>query len=208
MKLVLIPGYFPPVSYFSFLIRSDDVLWDVRGHYEKQSYRNRLNMLTPNGILTLSIPIQKHRSSTRTTLDEVQIFNAESWQRLHFRSLETAYRSAPFFEYYEAELSLLFERKYDRLMDFLKATFSWVCSVLNLSFELRFTREYLREYPLDHVDRRQEFDPKCRRTLGFMKYPQVFSDRFDFMPDLSILDLLFCEGPRSRDYLDRLKLEV
>ena len=201
MKAVFIPMYFPPVSYFRAVVCCHQVRWDVSMYYEKQTYRNRMNILSANGVQSLSVPIQRQRQEKKF-MQEVCIFHAEPWRKKHWRSLESAYRSSPYFEYYEDSLRSFFEKRYEYLLDYQKATFAWCCKALDLPFDWSFEQVYREDVLEGFVDMRHLFHPK--KTFNIPKeYTQVFSDKFGFTSDLSILDLLFCEGKRAKDYLLR-----
>lgn len=199
MKAIFLPVCFPPISYFGLISRCQQVVWDVSGYYEKQTYRNRTKILSANGVLSLSVPVQKSKKDKQIMRD-VRIFHLDPWRKKHWKSLESAYRTSPYFEHYEEGIRPIFEKKHEYLLDYQKESFSWCLRVLGLSFEWLFTESYQEVLSDGLIDARNSFDPK-KPTADLKEYIQVFSNKFDFASDLSILDLLFCQGPAAKDYL-------
>lgn len=201
---ILSSAYLPPVEYYSELINANgQILIESMEHFIKQSHRNRAVILTANGKLNLSIPVYKG-SGNRTIMKEVKISNGHPWQRMHWLSIETAYRSSAYFEYYEDRLRPYYERKYEWLMDFNNDLFECLNELLKIQLSFSSTEEYKKEYPAAVSDRRSSLyskktAPECYQNVK--SYYQVFSDRQDFIPNLSIVDLLFNCGPESKKYL-------
>lgn len=198
-------GYFPPISYFAVLIRAK-ATFEKKEHFVKQSLRNRCTILGANGPLNLLVP--RVKSNVRQTMDETQIHDETDWKTLHWRSLEAAYRNSPYFEYYEDELKPFFEKEHSHHFQLGLESISKICEMLQVEFNAEFTTEYQTQ--TDLIDLRNSWNKKESAVTPicaeFPDYIQVFSDRHPFAPDLSILDLLFCLGPRSIDYLSSLKL--
>ena len=205
MEVLLHPTYFPNLVSMACLAHGP-VLWEAWDNYQKQTYRNRCYICNDRGKQLLNIPIRHVGGAQgRQPFREVQIDNSYNWQRQHWRSLETAYRSAPFFEFYEGELAPLFERRFDSLMELDLATIETVCSLLDLNFTETCTAQYEPEPP-GVRDGRFLVSAKAGAAAPVPHYPQVFGDRHGFIPDLSVLDLLFNEGTAASDYLRHLKL--
>ena len=205
MEVLLHPTYFPNSLSMACLARGP-VVWEACDNYQKQTYRNRCYICNDRGRQLLNIPIRHvGGSSGRQLFREVQIDNGYNWQRQHWRSLETAYRSAPFFEYYEADLMPLFEQPFDFLLDLNLATIETLCGLLGLDFPQTRTERYEPE-PAARRDGRFLVSAKAGPGAPLPRYPQVFEDRHGFIPDLSVLDLLFNEGTAAPDYLHRLQL--
>jgi hypothetical protein len=205
MKAVFPIGYFPPISYFAYLIRNE-VTIEAKEHFVKQSLRNRCAILGANGPLNLLIP--RAKSNQRLTIEQVQVHEETDWKTLHWRSLEAAYRNSPYFEYYEDDFQVFFKKDYTHHFQLNLASIQLVCNLLDIELKPEFTSEY--QINFDGLDLRnawnkQEYAEK-NPANSYPRYIQVFSDRHEFAQDLSILDILFCLGPRTIDYLKELEL--
>ena len=204
MKL-LHPVYFPNIAFFSACI-DDAVTWEVFDNYQKQTYRNRTHICTDRGFHALSIPIaHSGDKSGRQRYQDVKIDNTYPWQRQHWRTLETAYRTSPFFEYYEDDIRPLYELKHEYLMGFNLKTIATICECLQLTITAEKTTEYIRN-PKDIEDFRFLANSKKKFNYQDSEYVQVFGDRHGFLPNLSILDLLFNLGPEATSYLKKIIL--
>ncbi|RDC57666.1 hypothetical protein DU508_01515 [Pedobacter chinensis] len=193
--------YLPPVGYFSLLQRvGQDFLIEKHEHLAKQTYRNRASIYSPNGKLDLTVPLVKG-SKTHTKMKDVRISYDFNWQRLHWLSLETCYRSSAYFEYYEDELSRFYKEKFEFLFDYNLELMEWLNKKLKLSVTLNTTTSYEDEI-VPELDFRGMMNPKKTDDIVNNKpYYQVFEDRHQFLPNLSIVDLLFNQGPQARLYL-------
>jgi hypothetical protein len=203
MNAILPTTYFGPVQYYSKLKSFGTCLIEHYEHFRKQTYRSRCDIYSPNGLLTLSVPLVKRNQ--RQAVKDVRIAYDTDWQTLHWRSLESSYRRSPFFEFYEDDLRLLFsDKKPEFLIDLNEAAQQLVLSLLKMKPTYSFTAEYLEEYPSAR-DFREIISPKSDLNADpeFKPQPywQVFEPRHGFIPNLSILDLLFNQGPRGTDYL-------
>ncbi|MEJ2585323.1 MAG: WbqC family protein [Robiginitalea sp.] len=205
MNLLMHPGYFPNCITVACLVQGQ-VTWEVWDNYQKQTYRNRCYIATDRGRLMLNIPIRHVGGSTgRQHYREVRIENSYPWQRQHWRSLQTAYRAAPFFEYYEADLSPLFETTYSFLLDLNLATIELVCTLLQRPFPRAQTTSFMTT-PEGIQDARSLIDAKREDPCPVSQYTQVFQERHGFLPNLSVLDLLFNEGTGAVGYLKSIRL--
>ncbi|MCX2720410.1 WbqC family protein [Lentiprolixibacter aurantiacus] len=207
MPVLLHPVYFPNIHTFSILARHE-IVWETWDNYQKQTYRNRCYICTDQGRLMLNIPI-KHVGGKegRQLYRDVQIDYSENWPRQHWRTLQTAYRTSPFFEFYEDDLAPLFERKERYLMDFNLKTIAAICECLQLPFQDKRTKSYLQP-AVDMLDARDLVHSKGEKPPQQVPYIQVFGDRHGFISNLSILDLLFNEGSRAVDYLRNQTLSL
>jgi|SRR5690606_20050947 len=198
---LLLPAfYLPPVSYFHTIQQSEQPLVMERfEHYPKQTYRTRAKIATANGILDLIVPIL-HGRKDHVRMKDIRINYDFNWQRLHWLSIQTAYRSSAYFEYYEDDFVRFYEQRYDYLFDFNIAQLQLLLKCLKTPRSLTFTEAYTpRIEPLDY---RETIHPKKASILQDAKpYYQVFEDKHGFLPDLSIVDLLFNQGPQSKSYL-------
>lgn len=199
MELVLHPVYFPNVSTLRCLL--EPAVWEVWDNFQKQTFRNRCYICTDRGRHMLNIPIRHVGGKTgRQRYRDVRIDNTYPWQRQHWRSLETAYRSAPFFEYYEPELAPLFEKRHEWLMEWNLETTAILCRLAGLPFPESKTERY-EAVPEGNRDMRPLVNAKTATEAGFPPYPQVFMERTGFVPNLSGLDLLFNEGNQAGAYI-------
>ena len=184
-----------------------DVIWEVEDNYQKQTYRNRCVICTDTGRHFLSIPI-KHVGGDqgRQKYKEVKLDNDYPWQRQHWRTLQTAYRTSPFFEYYEDDIAILYKQPYDLLMDFNFETLRVISECLQIELPKTRTTLYGKEVPKAMLDAR--FLVRCKNEQEFVQdeYVQVFGDRHGFINNTSILDLLFNEGTNALSYLNNFNL--
>jgi len=191
--------YLPPVDYISDLKRfGADFLLEGGEHFVKQTYRNRAKIYSPNGPLDLIVPVVKG-AKVHTKMKDVRISYDLRWQRLHWKSLESCYRSSAYFEFYEAELVSFYEKRYDFLMDLDLELTGWLLKQLKLELPLRQTAAYTTDAA--HDFRAAYHAKRTVSATGFKRYFQVFDDRHGFLPNLSIVDLLFNQGPQAKQYL-------
>jgi hypothetical protein len=198
MNSLLHPTYFPSISHFSAMAKSNLVTFEMEDHYQKQTNRNRTYIYSPNGIQLLNIPVKHSKESHQKTKD-VRIETAFDWQKQHFKSLEAAYRTSPFFEYFEDAIQPIFTKKHTFLMDLNLETIAIVTKCLGMKLEFTKTTEYFHEVS-KFVDFRKLVNGK-KDTSTFEPYTQVFGDKHGFLNNLSILDLLFNEGRFALNYL-------
>ncbi len=187
--------YFPPISYCKKLIDFEEITFEKNENFVKQTYRNRCKILGANGTLNLVIPT--HHNGKRSVKD-IEISYAENWQKIHLKSIKTAYQTSPYFEFYESKFDEIFAKKDKFLIDYTLKTNELIFSLLKISPRIYFSEKYLEEYSNDF---RNQFIAKETFTEEQQTYNQVFSDRFPFQKDLSILDLIFNLGTKSLQYL-------
>ena len=203
MNPILFPIHlFPSIEYYAYLVQAKDCLFEKEDHFQKQTYRNRYYIFSSNGKLTLNIPIS-HQNNSRFYKDTLISYDV-NWQKNHIKSLRSAYQSSPFFEFYEDDLLPLFEKKEKFLIDFNEKTTSLVNNLLSLNIEIKKTAAY--DLNTKHRDLREAFNTKQVSNNTFEPYIQVFSTEKGFIKNLSILDLLFNEGPNTTTYLENIKL--
>lgn len=210
MTILSLP-YLPSIAWCAAAWNSTEVYLEACENYQKGSLRNRCYIAGPNGIQRLSIPLVKGKHQ-QTPVREVRIAFDEPWQRQHWRAIKTAYGNAPFFEHYADELAPFYERRYEFLFDYnfdllafiLQKKLGWKGSPV-LTREWLPTRTWvpaidLREIVADEPD---EWPPWFYPT----RYPQVFEGRNGFLPNLSVLDLLFCRGKMGGEVLKTSMIE-
>ena len=199
---VIHPSYFPNILTFSYVLH-EPTCWEVHDNYQKQTFRNRTYISNDRGKHILSIPIiHVGKEQGRQKCKDVLIDNSYPWQRQHWRTLQTAYRTSPFFEFYEDEIKQLYDQPYDKLLDYNLKTIETIFECLQMEMPKASTKEF--EVSLsEHEDFRFLINAKLKHNLTIEPYTQVFGDRHGFIPNLSILDLLFNMGPNSIEYLQK-----
>ncbi|WP_089745176.1 WbqC family protein [Chryseobacterium taihuense] len=202
MQNILLPVfYLPPVSWFSeFLNAENEIIFEQFENFPKQTYRNRTNIYGANGKLSLIIPINHNGSRI---LKDIEISYREDWQKLHWKSIKTAYQSSPYFEYYEDKLIKLYESRDKFLLDFNLKSIEIIQKILKTEKAYSLNNEYVK-FP-EEVNFRERFSAKNPSEYEMDEYYQTFSDKMGFLKDLSILDLICNKGPESVTYLKEIK---
>ena len=194
-------AYFPSISYMARFLAEDEPVVEIWETYHKQTYRNRCRVMTANGVESLSVPVIKVNGNHTMTKD-MTISPIEPWQHIHSRCLESAYKASPYFDHYYDYLKPIFEGRFERLVDLNDAALRAVLKMLKVNKEIVHTTDYVREA---ENDLREAFNPKKAIDASlFPAYYQVFSTKFPFAADLSILDLVFNLGPEAFAYLSTL----
>lgn len=197
--MIFQPAYFPNIETFKNILKYDEIFFEMNDFFEKQTFRTRCNIYSANGLLSMNIPI-KHNKFERQLTKDVKLENDFNWQKNHFKTIQNSYRSSPYFEYYEDEIVNIYSKKEDFLIDFLMKTFELSQKLIQKKTTYKPTNEYFKKYPTN--DYRNLIDAKKQIELNdFKTYTQVFEVKHGFIPNLSILDLLFNEGPNSISYL-------
>ena len=198
-ELLLSTSYFPSLSYCRLLNEYKKATIDLGEHFVKQTHRNRCVILGANGRLKLIVPTKKR--TDYTPVKDVRVSYDMDWQKLHWKSLESAYRSSPYFEYYEDKLrAIVLDKKETFLIDINLNCFEFIRNVLNLEAEISLSKEYIEE-PHDFTDNRNEDHLKEEPDRAFKSYIQVFSNNIPFQQNLSCIDLICNEGPNSINLL-------
>jgi hypothetical protein len=210
--------YFGPVQWYQKLHRYEHTLIEQYDSYQKQTFRNRCIIATANGLQALTVPVDTHpvlgasaAESTKCLLKDVRISDHNQWRRVHWNALQSAYSESPFFEYYVDDVRPFFEQKYDFLVDFNEAIRQKMCELIDIHPSVEYTQEFLppqevsstTHHPIIH-DFRDVISakhPQPDADFEVKRYWQVFQHKHGFLPNLSILDLLFCMGPESVFYL-------
>jgi hypothetical protein len=198
---LFIPTYFSPISQYSEIMHTAKVVFEMNDNFQKQSYRNRCYIFNTNGKQLLNIPVKHPVSSSRKKTQDTLVENATQWQDQHFKSLKTAYRNSPFFEFYVDDLAPIFEKKYTFLQDVTIDTFLFVSEALQINSDFKKTTSYAEA--LENYDFRNLADIKNQTKICNDTYIQMFDDTHGFLPNLSILDLLFMEGPNAISFLEK-----
>lgn len=207
MKSVLLhPTYGCPISQYAAIAQADVVFFEAKDNYQKQTYRNRKKIATSLGVLQLNIPIlHNKKSQERQQTFAVRIENKFHWQRDHWRSLKVAYQTSPYFEYYEDTFAPLYHTTYVKLIDFILALHETIMECLQLEKKIQFSEVY-EASPCNIVDLRHFAAAKKEPAITLPAYHQLFNEKHGYLSNLSILDLLFNEGPNAVTYLENIDL--
>ena len=201
MTVYLSSAYLAPVEYYTKLFAYDRLCIEQHDHYIKQTYRNRCTIAAPDGELALSIPTVKP-ASLKCPMCDIRISDHGNWRHLHWNANESAYNHTPFFEYYKDDFRPFYKKKYEFLADFNEELCHLVCSLIDIQPVMERTSEYKTGFAPGEADFRERIHPKKDFSLedpdfSPQPYYQVFQERLGFLPNLSIIDLLFNMGPES-----------
>ena len=207
MNVLLSTAYWPNLHYFFYLLNADAITIERCENYNKQSFRNRTQILTANGKLDLSIPIKN--LSQKQIIKEVEISYQENWQINHWRSITSAYKNSPYFDFFEDEINYFYSNPFQFLIDYNLEQLNLIFKLLKLKKEITLTSAFEKE-STDHLDLRNFIHPKIEfnedvyvEQLLKTPYYQTFETKFDFHPNLSILDMLFNKGLETQEYLKK-----
>lgn len=202
MTLITDNQYLPSFILYKNLIEFSYTSLEQYESWQKMSFRNRCLIAGSDGTLSLSIPIAGGRNFTGL-IREVKIDNSKGWQLLHWRSIISSYNRSPWFEFYKDEIQKFYNKKYVYLWDWNLDLFRWTLEKLNLELTISFTGEYKKDYSDEFLDLRDKIIPRTLDNFADKcpEYAQVFKERTGFIPNLSIIDLLFCEGKNAINLL-------
>ncbi len=195
--------YNGPVQYFARLVGEEEIFLEQYDNYIKQTYRNRCSIIGPNGLLTLSIPVKRIKGE-KNLFREVRVDYDMPWNKIHWKSLVAAYASSPFFEFFSDDLCPFYEKRFEFLVDLNLGLLEKTLQMMGMDIPLKLTQNFLAITGDD--DPRQFISPKLDTSLADPRffsqvYHQVFNEKHGFQPNLSILDLLFNEGPAALSVL-------
>jgi hypothetical protein len=204
MPVIFPTAYQPSARYMSEVIQADEIVIETFETYSKQTCRNHCMIFGPNGRQTLSIPVIK-ANGNHTLSKDVLISTHQPWQKIHWRSIETAYNNSPFFLYYKDLLSPIYQKQFKYLLDLNTEIFQILLQILKIRLPV-VKSENFENTPTERKDLRTILGTKqSQRSFNFPHYTQVFESRYGFIPDLSFLDVLFNLGPEAADYLTSIK---
>lgn len=195
MDILIHPNYFPNIHQFIQIIKANNILFEVSDNYQKQTFRNRTYIYGANGKLGLFIPVI-HSHKNRELFKDVKISYESNWMDLHLKSLQSAYRSSPYFEYFEDDFIKLYSEKEKFLADFNIKCIKLISNLLDLDLDFKISNEYV-EKTNDIIDLRDLSNARKEKKIETPKYIQVFESKHGYLNNLSILDLIFSEGTNS-----------
>ncbi len=190
-------NYFGSIPYFQTIAQYNAIELDGYEQYKKQSWRNRTQILESNGPMYLSVPVTRP-SGSKTLVKDVLISNETSWQKDHWKAIESSYKHAPYFFYYGSTIKKLIFNKERNLMQFNLKILEQFLKWFDLNINIDFSKNYIP--PENQKDYRISLNEK-RFSIEQASYIQVFSDKYPFYPNLSILDLIMNLGPLGRNYI-------
>lgn len=199
-SIILSTAYFPNIQYISKFLKGENIIIDVYEHYSRQSYRNRCNILSANGVLSLSVPIIKNNNSYTK---DVEIDYSTNWQKNHKIAILSAYKNSPYYDYYINEFNFVFEKEEKYLIELNFKILNTILKILKTNNFYEISTDFIRETEnnfresISPKKSKNTFDPDFKSE----QYYQIFSDKFGFIENLSFLDLLFMNGPESILYL-------
>jgi hypothetical protein len=203
MNLIADLQYFPNINFYRISFGFSNIVFEQFEFYQKMSFRNRCQIAGGEGVINLNVPLEKGRDQ-KTRMKDVRIAGTQPWQAQHWKTMLSCYSRSPWFEFYRDGLEGLYKTRFGFLVDWNLACFEWTLQQLRLPMEVTLTDRYQQVYtPEEAVDWRGKFLPKNRVADSALLpgYRQVFEERTGFLPGLSILDLLFCEGKEAIRYI-------
>lgn len=201
MNNIFPTSYLPDIQYVALFLRAEAPQIELFETFPKQTCRNRCNVMTANGLQTLTVPIIR-TCGNHTLTKDIAISYREPWQQTHRRCLEAAYRKTPYFDHYFPHLEKAFSTRFDTLVELNLFCLNFIFKILKVKKEIKYTENFS---PIAGTsDNRVALSKWTPEKLSFPKYYQVFEDRQRFVPNLSVIDLLFNEGPESAVYLEHL----
>ena len=198
-QLLLSTTYFGPIQWYQKLYRAESVQIERWESFQKQTYRNRCIIATTNGPQALTVPIE--RQFTINCIKDIRISDHGNWRHLHWNALHSAYGESPFFDYYQDDIRPFFEQRWDYLLDFNEAIREKMCELIDIQPKVDYSKEFTVNYMKDYRMVIRPKNPEPDPDFTPKRYYQVYEQKHGFLPNLSILDLLFNMGPESIFYL-------
>ena len=200
MKIIIHPTYFPNIFSFKTIINSTNILFEVNDHYVKQTLRNRTSIHAANGKLNLSVPV-KFSSTKKEKYKDIKICYDSNWQKIHLKSIESAYKNSPFYDFFEDYFINSYNKKEKFLVDLNFSSIRLIFEILEKELNCNFTNEYLEKY-IDLTDYRSLLTNKnFNEKVDFKNYTQVFQEKNGFIENLSSIDLIFNKGLDFEDFI-------
>jgi hypothetical protein len=202
--LLIQPSFFASVIQYVLMANSDDIVFEKCDNFQKQTYRNRCYIYGANGKQLLTVPILHSKGLGRQKTRDIKIDNSFGWQKHLIKSLESSYRSSPYFEYYEDDIIEIFNKQHTSLLDFNLYAHEVISQCLQLENRISFSESFIENLK-DGTDFRYLVEAKKEPEYNLKKYTQVFESKHGFIANLSVLDLLFNEGTNALQYLENHK---
>lgn len=200
MKIIIHPTYFPNIDLLSQLIKSENILFEISDKYIKQTLRNRTEIHAANGKLILSIPV-KYSSSKKEKYKDIKICYNSSWQKIHLKSIESAYRNSPYYDFFEDYFIKFFNKKEKFLIDANIKSIEVIYDILDMKMKYDLTNDYKNKLE-NYIDYRKLVDSNPDEKMSKINYSQVFQEKNGFISGLSSLDIIFNKGLESLDYIN------
>ena len=200
MKIIIHPTYFPNIDLLSQLIKSENILFEISDKYTKQTLRNRTEIHAANGKLILSIPV-KYSSSKKEKYKDIKICYNSSWQKIHLKSIESAYRNSPYYDFFEDYFIKFFNKKEKFLIDANIKSIELIYDILDMKMKYDLTNDYKNKLE-NYTDYRKLVDSNPDEKMSKINYSQVFQEKNGFISGLSSLDIIFNKGLESLDYIN------
>ena len=201
MKTLIHPTYFPNIEFFSHLLKSKNLIFEINDFYQKQTFRNRASIYGSNGKLNLIIPVS-FSSSKKEKLKDIRICNNNNWQKNHLKSIQIAYRNSPYFEFFEDHFIEVFEKKEEFLIDITIKSIRIIFNILEEDLKFKFTSSFQDNYNSNSDFRNLSIRNSKAKTNIIQPYKQVFETQCGFISNLSVIDLVFNEGLNSLNYFN------
>ena len=199
-NMLISTAYFPPISYLKAILSAENVSVEKHENFVKKTYRNRCRIYSANGVIILTVPVEE-AARRKVLIKDVKIDYSVDWQKQHFKSIESAYKSSPFYEYLIDDFNFVFNKKHDFLFDLNNQIFEKITALLEINPKVEFTKKYEVSTAL-FLDQRGAFQQKSENKFTSDKeYKQVFIEKYGFQKDLSVLDLFFNLGGEAYSYL-------
>lgn len=199
-KPLISTAYLPTVRYMSFLAKYGAATIEQYETFPKQTFRNRTTIATGNGLMMLNVPVSRP-SGNHTTTAEMVVSYHEPWNIRHWRAIASAYNAAPYFLYYKDELEEILMHRYEHLLQLNEALLNYLLKKLKITCQLEYTQSFIKE-AASYIDLRESLTAKKDDpSITYPHYNQVFESRHGFLPNLSVIDLLFNLGPEAKSYL-------
>ena len=199
-KPLISTAYLPTVRYMSVLAKYGAATIEQYETFPKQTFRNRTTIATGNGLMMLNVPVSRPSGNHSTTTEMVVSYH-EPWNIRHWRAIASAYNAAPYFLYYKDELEEILMHQYEHLLQLNEALLNYLLKRLKITCQLEYTQSFIKE-TASYIDLRESLTTKKDDpSITYPHYSQVFESRHGFLPNLSVIDLLFNLGPEAKSYL-------
>lgn len=190
-------AYFGNIAYFQHIVAVQAPVIELKEHFVKQTVRSRCEILGPNGVQTLSIPVVKVNGN-KTTMEDIEIAQ-DNWQKIHWKSMETAYASSPYFDFYEQEIQELIHTPTNKLVELNEKITQRILTWLDIPIKITHSTSFLSTESYTNDFRTTNFN--VNELLNLQNYTQVFRGKEKCEKNLSILDLIMNEGPMARNWI-------